>query len=256
MDAICARPSTACSAQGARVGRRRRRVDGSGDPRGARRAAGGGGGRAPGEPRRVRRPQRRARPCRDAVRDRGRRRRPPRPRRARRHAGAARRRSPARVRLRHDALLRRVGGRAALPRLRRLPAAVPAHDRALRADAPRGDRGHRRLRPGLRDLRGLGAVAERPRPRVARPARRRGDARVPAPRRRRRSWPRTGGATAATTPPCGASTRRSTPAPASWRARAAWGRSSARCYRWFWGARPVPARLEAFVHRRLFARSG
>jgi hypothetical protein len=23
-------------------------------------------------------------------------------------------------------------------------------------------------------------------------------------------------------------------------------------YRWFWGARPVPARLEAFVHRRLF----
>jgi glycosyltransferase involved in cell wall biosynthesis len=27
-------------------------------------------------------------------------------------------------------------------------------------------------------------------------------------------------------------------------------------YRWFWGARPVPARLEAFVHQRLFARSG
>jgi glycosyltransferase involved in cell wall biosynthesis len=27
-------------------------------------------------------------------------------------------------------------------------------------------------------------------------------------------------------------------------------------YRWFWGARPMPARLEAFVHRRLFARSG
>jgi GT2 family glycosyltransferase len=25
-------------------------------------------------------------------------------------------------------------------------------------------------------------------------------------------------------------------------------------YRWFWGARPVPARVEAFLHRRLFAR--
>jgi glycosyltransferase involved in cell wall biosynthesis len=27
-------------------------------------------------------------------------------------------------------------------------------------------------------------------------------------------------------------------------------------YRWFWGARPVPARLEGFLHRRLFGRSG
>ena len=27
-------------------------------------------------------------------------------------------------------------------------------------------------------------------------------------------------------------------------------------YRWFWGARPVPARVEAFLHRRLFARRG
>ena len=27
-------------------------------------------------------------------------------------------------------------------------------------------------------------------------------------------------------------------------------------YRWFWGPRPVPAKLEAFLHRRLFARSG
>ena len=26
-------------------------------------------------------------------------------------------------------------------------------------------------------------------------------------------------------------------------------------YRWFWGARPVPARLEALVHRRLFGRT-
>jgi GT2 family glycosyltransferase len=26
-------------------------------------------------------------------------------------------------------------------------------------------------------------------------------------------------------------------------------------YRWFWGARPVPAGIEAFLHRRLFARS-
>ena len=142
--------------------------------------------------------------------------------------GAARGRSAARLRVRHDALLRRVGGRAALPRLRRLPAALPAHDRALRPHAPRGDRGHRRLRPGLRDLRGLGALAERPRPRVAR---RRVDAVTLEYRRhpRARSSARTGGATAATTPPCGASTRRSTPAPASWRARAAWGHSSARC---------------------------
>ena len=27
-------------------------------------------------------------------------------------------------------------------------------------------------------------------------------------------------------------------------------------YRWFWGPRPVPASLEGFLHRRLFARSG
>ncbi len=27
-------------------------------------------------------------------------------------------------------------------------------------------------------------------------------------------------------------------------------------HRWFWGARPVPARLEGFLHRRLFSRSG
>jgi glycosyltransferase involved in cell wall biosynthesis len=27
-------------------------------------------------------------------------------------------------------------------------------------------------------------------------------------------------------------------------------------YRWFWGARPIPAVVEGFLHRRLFARSG
>ena len=184
----------------------------------------GGGGRAAGEPRRLRRAQRRARPRRHALRDRGRRRRPPRRRRAGRHAGAARRRSPARAsptatmrffgawegELRfpdydpYRLLYRHTIGLSALMRREVIedtggfdPAFESYEDWELWLNAlAHGWRGRRVDAVTLEYRRHAGTLEARA---------------------------RTAGATAATTPPCGASTRRSTPAPASWRARAASG---------------------------------
>ena len=112
--------------------------------------------------------------------------------------------------------------------------------------------GHRRLRPRVRALRGLGAVAQRARARLARRARRRGHARVPRGHGARSCAP-----TAAATACCAGSCAPSTPRCTRRRARAARrepsGRSVALSTAGSGARGRCPRRRGAALHRALWA---
>ena len=142
-------------------------------------------------------------------------------------ACAARARPRARLRVRLHALLRRHVRRRALPGLRPVSAALPAHDRPDRARAARGVRGDRRIRRRVPPLRGLGALDQRPRARVRGPP-----GAAVALEYRRHGGTKFGRRPARTTVRPGrrsaASTRRSTPAATRSPHAARWGRARAR----------------------------
>ena len=168
-------------------------------------------------------------------------------------ARASRRRPEARLLLRADEVLRRLGRRAALSPVRSVHTALPAHDRTLRAGPSRGSRGHGRFRPRLPRIRGLGALGGRVGPRLAGQAGRRGDGRVPAA-----FWlearPGPARVPAGLSPAQGQARRSLPPArPLCVREQRS-ARSGRFLHRAYWGPRPMPAALEQGLYRLLWGR--